>query len=292
MEKYSSKFGKRRAAAKAKPESSDTYQRRKQEIAIAAARVFNEKGFRGTTISAVAEELQIDRASIYYYISSKDELFDEVIRDASVDNVAKAKAVQQSDAAPSEKLRTLILELMASYSATYPLLYIYIREDLNHVSDKRSTWAQQMKKLNHDYDEAVTSIIEEGYRDGSFRNIGPARIVGFGIIGMLNWTNRWFVPGKTKVPSEQIGSIFADLVTAGLQSGSLEGIIFSASAGHVVDTSGVFEGGAEKSTAKSRKLAAKRKSVVAKNVSAKGDVQKKKTGFASSKHKAAAKKKK
>ena len=84
---------------------------------------------------------------------------------------------------------------------------------------------KQMKKLNHDYDEAVTAIIEEGYRDGSFRNIGPARIVGFGIIGMLNWTNRWFVPGKTKVPSEQIGAMFADLVTAGLQSGSLAGMI-------------------------------------------------------------------
>ena len=231
MKKNSSNIGKRRAAAKAKPESSDTYQRRREEIAIAAARVFNNRGFQGTTISAVAEELQIDRASIYYYISSKDELFDEVIREASVDNVEKAKAVQQSDAAPSEKLRTLILELMASYTATYPLLYIYIREDLNHVSDKRSAWAKQMKKINHDYDEAVTAIIEEGYRDGSFRNIGPARIVGFGIIGMLNWTNRWFIPEKTKVPSEQIGAMFADLVTAGLQSGSLAGMIDSAPAG-------------------------------------------------------------
>ncbi len=230
MKKNSSNIGKRRAAAKAKPESSDTYQRRREEIAIAAARVFNNRGFQGTTISAVAEELQIDRASIYYYISSKDELFDEVIREASVDNVEKAKAVQQSDAAPSEKLRTLILELMASYTATYPLLYIYIREDLNHVSDKRSAWAKQMKKINHDYDEAVTAIIEEGYRDGSFRNIGPARIVGFGIIGMLNWTNRWFIPEKTKVPSEQIGAMFADLVTAGLQSGSLAGMIDSAPA--------------------------------------------------------------
>jgi len=279
VKKNSSNIGKRRAAAKAKPESSDTYQRRREEIAIAAARVFNNRGFQGTTISAVAEELQIDRASIYYYISSKDELFDEVIREASVDNVEKAKAVQQSDATPSEKLRTLILELMASYTATYPLLYIYIREDLNHVSDKRSAWAKQMKKINHDYDEAVTAIIEEGYRDGSFRNIGPARIVGFGIIGMLNWTNRWFIPEKTKVPSEQIGAMFADLVTAGLQSGSLAGMIDSAPAGGAFEASGVPGRGSARSPAKSKQAVAKKKisaAKAAKNVSTKGGVQKKK----------------
>ncbi len=288
MKKNSSNIGKRRAAAKAKPESSDTYQRRREEIAIAAARVFNEKGFQGTTISAVAEELQIDRASIYYYISSKDELFDEVIREASVDNVAKAKAVQQSDAAPSEKLRTLILELMASYTETYPLLYIYIREDLNHVSDKRSAWAKQMKKINHDYDEAVTSIIEEGYRDGSFRNIGPARIVGFGIVGMLNWTNRWFVPEKTKVPSEQIGDMFADLVTAGLQSGSLAGMMALTAGNGSVGA----DSGPAKSRAKGRKAVAKEKPLAAKNVSAKGSVQKKKATVTTSERKVAVKKEK
>lgn len=290
MKKNSSNIGKRRAAAKAKPESSDTYQRRREEIAIAAARVFNNRGFQGTTISAVAEELQIDRASIYYYISSKDELFDEVIREASVDNVEKAKTVQQSDATPSEKLRTLILELMASYTATYPLLYIYIREDLNHVSDKRSAWAKQMKKINHDYDEAVTAIIEEGYRDGSFRNIGPARIVGFGIIGMLNWTNRWFIPEKTKVPSEQIGAMFADLVTAGLQSGSLAGMIDSAPAGGAFAATDAAKRGSNKNPAKSKRAVAKKKSVTAKNAPRKAGVQKKKVAV--SKRKSAVKKEK
>ena len=221
MKKQTSNIGKRRAAAKAKSISSDTYQRRREEIANAAARVFNEKGYQGTTISAVADELKIDRASIYYYISSKDELFDEVIREASVENVAKAQSIQRSNAAPRDKLRALIHGLMASYAATYPLLYIYIREDLNHVSDKRTVWAQQMKNLNRDYDNAVISIIEEGYADGSFRNIGPARLVAYGIIGMLNWTNRWFKPSKKLAQADDIAELFATMVISGLERGAL-----------------------------------------------------------------------
>ncbi|WP_230198484.1 TetR/AcrR family transcriptional regulator [Luminiphilus syltensis] len=217
MKTTTSKIGKRRAAAKSKTVSSETYQRRRREIAAAAARVFNEKGFRGTTISAVAEALQIDRASIYYYISSKDELFDDVIREASEENVLRAQRIQKSDLSASEKLRTLIRELMDSYAETYPLLYIFIRVDLKHVPDKRSAWAKQMKKIGRQYDDAVTSIIEEGYRDGSFRDLGPARLVAFGIIGMLNWTNRWFDPENSKASAEDLGNMYAELVTSGLE---------------------------------------------------------------------------
>ena len=217
MKAKSSNISKRRAAAKAKDTSSKIYQRRRAEIAVAGARVFNKKGFQGTTISAVAEELQIDRASIYYYISSKEELFDEVIREASEENVAKAQRIQKSDARASEKLRTLMVELMASYAATYPLLYISIREDLTQVSDTRSKWASQMRKINRDYDNAVTAIIEEGYKDGSFKDIGSPRLVAYGILGMLNWTNRWFTPTKAKVPPRELGEMFANLVISGLE---------------------------------------------------------------------------
>ncbi len=207
-------IGRRRAAAKV--DSARIYQDRRKEIAEAAARVFNRKGFQGTTISAVAEELKIERASIYYYISNKEELFDEVVREASVDNVATAQRIRESDAAPFEKLRQLIIQLMSSYGRHYPLLYIYIRENLKDVAGPRSKWAQQMRQLNRDFDDAVISIIEEGYADGSFRNIGSSRIVAYGIIGMMGWTNRWFKPAESALSAEAIGDVFARMVIAGL----------------------------------------------------------------------------
>ncbi len=158
-------------------------------------------------MAAVADEMHIDRASLYYYISNKEELFDEVIRETSLENVAT----------PPEKLRQLIVQLMGSYGKHYPLLYIYIRENLKHVAGARSKWAQQMRQLNRDYDGAVTAIVEEGYADGSFQNIGPARIVAFGIIGMMGWTNRWFKPGESAVSAEAVGEMYARLAIAGLR---------------------------------------------------------------------------
>lgn len=218
MEKNpTSGIGKRRAAAK--QDGAAAYQQRRKEIAIAAARVFNQRGLQGTTISAVADELSIDRASLYYYISCKEELFDEVIREASEENVANAKRIEASDLSASEKLRSLIVGLMETYGRHYPLLYIYIRENLSHVGAKRTKWAKQMQKINRDYDEAVISIIEQGYADGSFRNLGPARTVAYGILGMVNWSNRWFRPAEYAETASEIGQIYADIIIGGLDSG-------------------------------------------------------------------------
>jgi len=208
-------IGRRRAAAK--EDGALAYQERRKEIAEAAARVFNRTGFQGATMAAVAEELNIDRASLYYHISNKEELFDEVIRETSLENVARAQHIQKSAAPPPEKLRQLIVQLMRSYGKHYPLLYIYIRENLKHVAGARSKWAQQMRQLNHDYDDAVAAIIDEGYADGTFQNIGPARIVAYGIIGMMGWTNRWFKPIDSVVSAEEIGEIYARMAIAGLR---------------------------------------------------------------------------
>ena len=209
-------IGRRRSAAKA--DGAQGYSDRRNEIAEAAARVFNRKGYQATTLANVAAELGIDRASLYYYVSDKGELFDSVVRDATIRNVASARAIEASEAPPPEKLRRLIVDLMSSYSANYPLLYIYIRENLKQVADTRSEWAREMRQLNQEYENAVIAIVEQGYADGSFRDLGPARVVAYGIIGMIGWTNRWFRPETSEHAADTIGESFAAMVLGGLKA--------------------------------------------------------------------------
>ncbi len=212
--KSTSYIGKRRDLALEK--GSASYQERRNEIARVAANLFNQKGFQGTSITAVAEALDMDRATLYYYISNKQELFDEVVRDASEKNVAAAEAARSSDAAPLDKLRTLVVDLMNSYAANYPLLYVYIRENLTHVDAERTDWSKYMRSLNRRYEEAVIAIIQEGIDNGSIRPLASARVLAFGVIGMIGWTNRWFVPDRSPESSETIGNAYAEVIVTGL----------------------------------------------------------------------------
>lgn len=211
-----SKIGKRRSVAK--EDSSASYQLRRKEIAEAAIRVFNRLGFQGASVSAVAAELEIDRASLYYYISSKEELFDELVRTVVERNLELVKQIQASDLSPRRKLRDLITTLMTSYGEHYPLFYIYIRENLSHVSDGRSKWSTYMRKLNAETSDAVIAIIEEGYADRTLRNVGAPRVVAYGVLGIVGWTHRWFRPDQSDVSAEEIGKTYAELLLSGLEN--------------------------------------------------------------------------
>ena len=208
-------IGKRRSAAK--EDATRSYQIRRKEIAGAAVRVFNRLGFQRASISAVAAELGIDRASLYYYISSKEELFDQVVREVVERNAAIARRIRESDLSPLEKVRAIIVALMASYGDNYPLIYIYIRENLSHVSKKRSAWSKHMRKLNHEIEDAMIWMIQQGYTDGTLRDIGQPRIVVYGLLGTIGWTHRWFRPEKSDLSAEQIGTMNADMLLGGLQ---------------------------------------------------------------------------
>jgi AcrR family transcriptional regulator len=209
-------IGKRRTAAK--EDSSASYQKRRKEIAEAAIRVFNRLGFKGASMSAVAAELEIDRASLYYYISSKEALFDEVLREVVARNTSIATNILASKVSPRRKLRDLIVALMSSYAEHYPLFFIYIRENLAHVSEPRSAWSKHMRKLNRQFEDALIGIIEEGYADKSFRNVGPSRVVAYGVLGIVGWTHRWYRPGQSDVSAFEIGRIYADMILAGLEA--------------------------------------------------------------------------
>jgi TetR/AcrR family transcriptional regulator, cholesterol catabolism regulator len=211
-----SEIGRRRG--KALKKGSVAYQEKRSEIAAAAAQVFNQKGYSATSLADVAEALGMDRATLYYYVSNKQELFDEVVREASEKNIAAAEAARASDDPPLEKLRIVVTELMASYAANYPLLYVYLRENLSHVEPDRTEWSKYMRNLSHRFEDAVIAIVQEGIDNGSIRPLASARVLAFGVIGMVGWTNRWFVPDRSPESADVIGTAFAEIVLKGLAS--------------------------------------------------------------------------
>ena len=206
---------KRRAAVEADPIA---YAAKRREIADAAVRVFDRMGFQRASISAVAQEAQLDRSTLYYYINSKEDLFDEVVRTVVERNLELVLKIADSKMRPSRKLRDMITAVMSSYGEHYPLFYIYIRENLSHVSDDRTDWSSEMREMNRRTSDAVIGVIEEGYADGSFRKIGSARVVAYGIFGAIGWTHRWFRPAKSDISAEEIGKTYAEMILTGLES--------------------------------------------------------------------------
>jgi TetR/AcrR family transcriptional regulator, cholesterol catabolism regulator len=211
-----SAFDRRRTLAL--ENGKEPYQEKRREIAKAAAEVFDQHGFRGTTLGAVADAVGMSRAALYYYIPNKRELFDELVREAIETNVAGAEAIRARKGSAVDKLRAMIVGLMRSCGTHYPLFYIYIRENLAHVEARRTEWSRNVRELNRRYEEILVSTVQDGINEGSLRPVASPRIIVYGIFGMIGWTSRWFNPHTSLESAETIGEAFADMALNGIKA--------------------------------------------------------------------------
>jgi AcrR family transcriptional regulator len=213
MTEKKTKIGRRRAA-NAK-ESSEFYQERRKEIFDTAALVFEERGYQATTIADIAQKLGTDRASLYYYVGSKKELFHQVVREAAQTNVLAIEALANSKQPARDKLRLAYMRLMESYSTSYPYLHLFLQEKFPTLSGERDAWSKEAKEWNDRYYRGMRKIIKQGIDDGEFSIGLPAGLATMAVIGAINWAHRWYRPGG-KLPPEEIGKGFAEILLHGI----------------------------------------------------------------------------
>lgn len=209
-----SRIGRRRAAAA--EGDGENYHDRRTEIVRAAVALFREKGFRRTSLAGIAEAVGTERASLYYYFSSKEEVLNEAVTPIVLRNTVIAEEIRDSAEAAPEKLRRLMVGLLRSYAENYPLLYMYLEENLSYVTENRQAWAAEMRAVNRRYVAAIEQIIQEGIAAGSLRPIGDPRILANGLMGLVSWTHRWFNPTQSPIEAGTIGEAYADLLVGGL----------------------------------------------------------------------------
>jgi AcrR family transcriptional regulator len=192
------------------------YAAKRAEIITAAAEVFREKGYQAATLNDVAERLGTDRASLYYYIADKQELFHESIKGVLEQNLSQAEEINASDLPPLEKLSALVATLLESYEANYPHMFVYIQEDMAQIAKEESSWATEMVNQTRRMERIFFTVIEDAVASGDFRDDVSPRVATYALFGMMNWTHRWFEPGK-KLSASDLATSFASIFADGMK---------------------------------------------------------------------------
>jgi AcrR family transcriptional regulator len=201
-------IGRRRSAAK-HAEGNEEYQVKRRELIRVAAEVFKEKGYEAATLNDIAERVGADRASLYYYVGGKDELFQEAVRDGVAANLVEVERILKLDQGPDAKLRLIVERLLSSYEADYPHMYVYIQEDMRRVASERSDWAKEMTRQTRRFEAITIMLIKQAIAEGIFRDDFRPELATNALFGMVNWTHRWFKPGKKLSASELADSFWA-----------------------------------------------------------------------------------
>ena len=68
-----------------------------------------------------------------------------------------------------------------------------------------------------EYADIITRLIDEGQREGTVRNDIDSRLIGMAVLGMVNWTYRWYRPMDGVTPNS-LGVAFADLAADAIRA--------------------------------------------------------------------------
>jgi TetR/AcrR family transcriptional regulator, cholesterol catabolism regulator len=207
-----SNISRRRNSAQA--DGSADYAAKREELVRIAAKLFKEQGYQSTRLIDIARAAGLDRATVYYYVGSKEELFRETVEGVLDINMAEAERLL-ADASLSwvERLHAIYVGLMVSYEENYPSTFVYIQEQMHQVGSEETVWAKEIMKKTLAFDQMLIRFIRESIATGELRSDVPPRLVENALFGMLNWTHRWFTPGggmTGREVAEAFWSIFID----------------------------------------------------------------------------------
>ena len=186
---------------------------RKAEMIQAAARLFSERGYHGTSIQHLADALGLQKGSLYSHIGSKEELLFEVVNDGADRFLERGEKALSMEAFATVRLRRLLVSHVETAIEHLDAATVFLNE-WRYLSEERRAMVQTKRDR---YESIVRQIVEEGIAAGEFRPDANVRFAARLVLSAGNWTYAWFKPGGELGPTE-IGEKFADLLIRGLAS--------------------------------------------------------------------------
>ncbi len=95
-------------------------QAKREQILSGAKRVFLREGFAATSTDVIAREAGVSKRTLYAYYPSKEELFEDVLRELTVENpqTQVLKSARRIDPKSREELRETLVVLAQKLMAT------------------------------------------------------------------------------------------------------------------------------------------------------------------------------
>lgn len=201
------------------------YEQARQDILLAAARLFAQRGYTAATMSEVARESGLSKATLYHYFGDKQSILEEialthvrrlqgVIQEQGLRRQPVANTAHPSDQltcspeAAQLQLRRLLEGFMDAYTGAQHAHRV-LAEDvkfLDPTAKRRVVGAQRQVVA------AFAQALADVRPDLNPKLHTPLAML---LLGMINWTYLWLKPGKA-LTHPDLAPIVADLFLGGL----------------------------------------------------------------------------
>lgn len=198
-------------AAPPRPALRPRYDRRRREIADAAARVFAERGYHATSVAALLEETGLTAGALYHYVASRDDLLVAICDELLDPLLQRAAEIAGDDAKPPlERLRELLRAWLEHIAHHLDHMRVFAQE--RHVIEHESRWGDiRAKRL--EFERILDGLLAQCEAAGSL-SVDDRRLALLALLGMVNYTPTWYRGGGRLHPHEIADGYHEMLVSA------------------------------------------------------------------------------
>ncbi|MCX4725178.1 TetR/AcrR family transcriptional regulator [Streptomyces sp. NPDC090052] len=189
----------------------DTYT--PETLLTVAVRIFNERGYDGTSMEHLSRAAGISKSSIYHHVAGKEELLRRAVSRA-IDGLfgvldepgaARGRAIQQVEYVTRRTVDVLMAEL------PYVTLLLRVRGNT-----KTERWAMERRR---EFDQRVADLLKAAVSEGDLRSDVDIRLATRLLFGMINSLVEWVRPAQGAGPdADQLAETVVQLAFEGLRT--------------------------------------------------------------------------
>ncbi|MFD7166144.1 TetR/AcrR family transcriptional regulator [Streptomyces violascens] len=190
----------------------DTYT--PETLLTVAVRVFNERGYDGTSMEHLSKAAGISKSSIYHHVAGKEELLRRAVSRA-IDGLfgvldepgaQRGRSIERVEYVTRRTVEVLMAEL------PYVTLLLRVRGNT-----KTERWAMERRR---EFDQRVSDLLKAAVADGDLRADLDIRLATRLLFGMVNSLVEWYRPQhEGEADGDQVADTVVRMAFEGLRTG-------------------------------------------------------------------------
>jgi AcrR family transcriptional regulator len=174
------------------------YEARRSEVVAAAAELFAERGYDGTSMSELTEATGLAAGGLYHYIEGKDDLLIAICDELLEPLLARAREIVAAETPPVSQLRELVEAWVAHVVEHRHHMLVFTQE--RQAIERQPRW-RHVRSQRKAFEKILDDLLARGESDGSM-TFADRRLSLLALLGMVNYTPQWVRPNGRLSPGE------------------------------------------------------------------------------------------
>jgi AcrR family transcriptional regulator len=182
-------------------------------VCATAARLFREYGYSSATMDLIADEVGLNKGTLYHYFPAKSAILFELLS-KQVDATLELVELVPAEGTAAERLRELVRLQVALVSNKHDEVVIFFQElpwVEKHLPPEQ---AADLRRRIRRYEHFAKQLLTAGVRTGEFRPIDVGMIMS-SMVGILAYVPVWFRASTGKAQATLVQEL-TDFVMNGI----------------------------------------------------------------------------